>query len=67
MSTTTQFKTSLKKQRLLLKDEINLLKANLIEYKKERKLEWEEFKTKTTDHIDKIEKSLDILNDFIKR
>jgi hypothetical protein len=67
MPTTAQFKTSLKKQRALLIDEISSLKANVLQYKKERKAERKEFKTKTTDHIEKIEGSLDILNDLIKR
>lgn len=48
-------------------DELFLLEANVMDYKKERKTEWKDFKTRTNDHIKKIEKSLDVLNEFIKR
>ncbi|MES2131211.1 MAG: hypothetical protein V4506_02610 [Bacteroidota bacterium] len=66
MSTTAQFKASLKKEKALLIDEIALLKNNVNLYKEERKAEWNEFKTTTKNHIEKIEKSLDTLNSFLK-
>jgi hypothetical protein len=58
MSTTTEEKTILKKEKSNHEKEISSLKKVMSDYKVERKENWKTFKNKMNDDIDKIEKSL---------
>jgi hypothetical protein len=58
MSTTTEEKTILKKEKSNHEKEISSLKKVMRDYKVERKENWKTFKNKMNDDIDKIEKSL---------
>lgn len=58
MSTTTEEKTIMKKEKSIHENEISSLKKVMSDYKIERKANWKTFKNKINDDIDKIEKSL---------
>ncbi len=58
MSTATEEKAILKKEKLDHEKEIASLKKVMSDYKVERKANWKTFKSKMNDDIDKIEKSL---------
>ena len=58
MSTTTEEKTIMKKEKSIHENEISSLKKVMSDYKVERKANWKTFKNKINDDIDKIEKSL---------
>ncbi len=58
MSTRTEEKTILKKEKSNLENEISSLKKVMSDYKVERKADWKTFKNKMSDDIDTIEKSL---------
>ncbi|MEO7088655.1 MAG: hypothetical protein ABIZ51_07685 [Bacteroidia bacterium] len=58
MSTTTEEKTILKKEKSNYVKEISSLKKAMNDYKVERKANWKTFKTKMNNDIDKIEKSV---------
>ena len=58
MSTTTEEKAIMKKEKSIHENEISSLKKVMSDYKVERKANWKTFKNKINDDIDKIEKSL---------
>ncbi len=67
MSTTTEEKAILKKEKANHEKEISSLKKVMSDYKLERKANWKTFKSKMKDDIDKIEKSLGKLTDHKKK
>ncbi len=67
MSTKTEAKETLKKEKTELYEQISSAKKSMSEYKAERKANWKEFKNKMNDDIDKIEKSVDELTAHQKK
>ena len=67
MSTRTEEKTILKKEKSNLENEISSLKKVMSDYKVERKADWKTFKNKMSDDIDTIEKSLGKLTNHKKK
>ena len=67
MSTKTEANATLKKEKANYHKEISSLKKVMSDYKVERKANWESFKNKMKDDIDKIEKSVDKLTSNNKK
>ena len=61
MAITKELLLSWKENRANLRDEISSLKKSISEFKAERKSEWKSFKTKYSDDLNNIEKSMEKL------
>ncbi len=67
MSSKTEFKKNLKKEKVKFHKEISSLRKTLSDYKLERKANWKSFKNKMNDDIRKIEKPVDKLTSHNKK
>ncbi len=67
MAITTVLKENWKEGKVNLQNEISSLKKCMTHYKVERKSEWQSFKNKFNDDMDKVEKSLKKLTALHKK